>query len=177
MKTLSLFNRIFLVLLFIGCEIDPCDDTKRVEKQGTIAAATPSFDLETPDADKDCHAKFLVTYHWANAKRRIDPNAPDPVSPAGKINLFIVLNTVIGTFGPLPNVQKVEDSSGLDTSYRWVGKLDIGAKNEAYNPVHFRINAYASNIGNLEIPAGEDADYYDVEIDATIEYTVYSAEK
>jgi hypothetical protein len=47
-------------------------------------------------------------------------------------------------------------------------------RNEPTNLTQFKIDANALNIGNLNIPAGEDADYYDVEIYGQIEYTVYS---
>lgn len=160
----------FAVLLSAGCGEGTCDEEDRVTGSGEITQSNLSWELTSQEADKECHATFILDYGWSNADRAKNEADVDPALHTGKdVNECGVYYEFCTYWGVFPTVYGTKVVEG-DKVF-WRATLNIGAKNDASNPVYYRIRAVAVNRTSplQNVPA----DYYDVWVDGEIVYTPY----
>ena len=160
------------MILQVGC--DESENRLKVTGSTVLTIDNLQWTLSTPDADKNKHAHFIAEYGWKDDGRASDPTASDPVDAYAGFDTLIEFHTDWGTFwwSPPPREKESYVENGV-TKYKWVLELDIGAKNEQFNPIQYHISGSATGMQSMT-PREENPDYHDVWIDASIEYVPYS---
>jgi hypothetical protein len=121
-----------------GVSPDPCssEDRKAVEQELILEprGTTPdSVILKTPEARKDCHAHFTLSFAWADGARRQFENTTPPVDY--KFRLDYLGSTF---FAPPPRCAMAADGDGC-----WcTADLSVGAKTEVEPFVKYVIEAW-----------------------------------
>ncbi len=178
---MSRFKSIIPMILVLGLvaglifQAGCGEDVNKLKVTGStvLTLENPQWTLSTPDADKNKHAHFIAEYGWVDDGRATDASAPDPVDAYAGFNTLIEFHTDWGTFfwSPPPREKKSYVENGM-TRYKWILEMDIGAKNEQFNPVHYHISGSATGMQSMTLHQ-DNPDYHDVWIDASISYVPY----
>lgn len=130
---------------FFGCDelaSSKSDDTcasekyRQVGSTDTLRLATkPKYSLVTPDANKDCHAKFEFLYAFGDAQRRMT----DTLHPPIQWNFQIYPGF---SYFPTAAAKRERQSNG---EYWWKATNDVGAKNHTEPSVQYQIEATVQN--------------------------------
>lgn len=163
---------LIAAILHSGCS---SESKEKVEGSSVISTTSTSWTLSTPDANKDKHAHFILEFGWSNEDKAGDAMAANPTFTTSNdgVDLVIDFHTDWGQFFfmPPPGEQVSYDENGI-TKYKWIVELDIGAKNEDSNPIHYHISATARGMESLT-PPEEAPDYYSVWLKGSIAYVPY----
>jgi hypothetical protein len=157
----------------IGCEC--CDDYENVIEIHVLDKDDWYYELETPDAEKDCHAKFKLEIAWNNRERKRDGTQESPFSDTSDLRYEFRADE--GTFtlfqiGPKKDSQP--DGSGGWT-YWWYWTDDVGAKNEPSNPTHYKIAVSAPGLDYLQPPPDKPT-WWQIWVRASIDYVPWDQE-
>ena len=169
MGIISLICLSIVLSLFVGCD---SESKAQVKDSATLNFTNTSWMLSAPDANKDKHAHFILGFGWVNDTRAKDSQTPWPTDLDG-IDLSIDFHTDWGTFFFFPPVpEHISYEEDGVTKYKWKVELDIGAKNEPSNPIHYHISTVARGLETMT-PLPETPDYHDIWLEGSISYVPY----
>jgi hypothetical protein len=157
----------------IGC--DDCGDRKEVVEIHVLDGTDWYYELETPDAEKDCHAKFKLEIAWNNRDRKKDGTQLSPFIDTSDLRYeFRADGGTFTLFQIGPQKDSQPDGSGGWT-YWWYWTDDVGAKNEPHNPTHYKIAVSAPGLDYLQPPPDKPT-WWQVWVRATIDYVPWDQE-
>lgn len=170
-QKLLLGAAIFAGVLPIGC--DSCFDYKTSSDLHVLDASDWYYELTTPAANKDCHARFRLEMMWNNLERRRDPLARSPFIGTG--DLRYEFRSSGGTFTPF-QFGPLRDSSAGGTpgqwNYFWYWTDDVGAKSEPANPTFYEIRVSAPGL-ELVTPPPDKLNWWQMVVRPSIEYVLW----
>ncbi len=166
---------VFAGLLNVGLDCDPCSKSKyeTVYKDDTLTSAKWDYELRAENANKDCHATFILVISWVNEERYLDETQKSPFWDSTDVRMEF--RTPYGSFTLFqiaPQQYQVSlPGGGLGNYWKW--ETSAGAKNESYNPTTFIVLCVAPGLDWLQPPPGKPANWWDIHVSASIKYIPY----
>ena len=151
----------------IGCSCGECGQDGFETGKQTLYPRLTRWQLDAPDANKDCHADFRLKIYWANELRQTDRYALSPFSDSTDLWYDFRASEGSFVFFPVPPTQME-----FNGKYYWEWKMNIGAKNEERNPTTYQIKVWCNGLSSLE-PPPDKPDWWNIKVEGDIVYSKY----